>query len=105
METAGEPGTLVGILDDAEFTDSTLNLARGDALLLSTDGITESRSGTELFGEVRLAEALASCAGRDATGIVQGLDAAVAGFRAGRARDDLALLVIRAEPGTRQRSR
>lgn len=99
VETAGEPGTLVGILEEAEFTDATVALAPGDALLLYTDGITESRRGAELFGDVRLAEALAGCAGRDATGIVQGLEETVAGFRAGRARDDLALLVIRAEPG------
>lgn len=103
VETGGEPGTLVGILEDAEFTDATVALAPGDALLLYTDGITESRSGDELFGEGRLTEALAGCSGRNATGIVQGLEEAVAGFRAGRARDDLALLVIRAEPGSRPR--
>jgi len=95
----------VGIVEDAEFTDATVTLAPGDALLLYTDGITESRNGMELFGEARLAAALATCVGRDALGIVQGLGEAVAGFRSGRARDDLALLVIRAEPGNRPPAR
>ena len=96
VTTAGQPGTLIGVLDEAEFSDVTFRLTPGDALVLYTDGATETRSGDQLFGESRLRQALARSRGATAEGIVKELVSAIRGFQSGTQRDDLALLVLRA---------
>jgi len=96
VEAVGRPGSLVGVLDDAEFHDVGLRLAPGDALALYTDGATEARSGDQLFGEGRLRATLEAAAGRPAQEIVTRLIESIRSFQSGTQRDDLALLVIRA---------
>lgn len=88
-------GTLLGVVEDPELVDVAVRLGPGDAIVLYTDGVTEARHGTELFGEDRLLEALASRAGRSAEEIAEGLELAVAAFRRS-ARDDTAILVAQA---------
>lgn len=45
-------GALLGVLDGPEFTRTTLDLTRGDTLVIHTDGLTEARDNDgELFGE------------------------------------------------------
>ncbi|MBQ9478008.1 MAG: SpoIIE family protein phosphatase [Selenomonadaceae bacterium] len=45
----------LGLMDDAEFEQETLDLAAGDALFLYTDGVTEAlNTREELYGEKRL---------------------------------------------------
>ncbi len=59
----------LGIVDDEDYTDATVQLKSGDVLVLFTDGITESRNAAgELFGEARLDEAVGCC--RDDTEII-----------------------------------
>ncbi len=96
VDAVGRPGSLVGVLDDAEFHDVGLRLAPGDALVLYTDGATEARSGDQLFGEGRLRATLEAAAGRSAQAIVTRLIESIRSFQSGTQRDDLALLVIRA---------
>lgn len=95
VEAVGQPGSLIGILDDAEFIDDVVLLARGDVLLLFTDGLTEARAGREFFGEQRLRDALARQSGASAAEVVAGVLAAVDEFSAGRQRDDVALFALR----------
>ena len=38
VETVGSPGTLLGILDEPEITEQSVELAPGDALVLSPTG-------------------------------------------------------------------
>lgn len=95
VTAVGQPGSLIGILEDAEFTDDVILLGRGDVLLLFTDGLTEARAGTEFFGDQRLGDALAGCAGLSAAEVVGGVLAAVDDFSAGRQRDDVALFALR----------
>ena len=92
-------GTLLGVVSDPELIDVTVDLGPGDAVVLYTDGVTEARRGTELFGEARLVDVLASLAGGSAEDIAAGLDERVADFRRS-ARDDTAILVIQALPPT-----
>jgi serine phosphatase RsbU (regulator of sigma subunit) len=48
-------GTVVGILEGAEFEEDAIALGPGDRVLLYTDGISEAaRADGELFGEERL---------------------------------------------------
>ena len=49
------PSPLVGLLDNATYTEHTVTLAADDRLLLITDGVTECfNSDDEVFGEMRL---------------------------------------------------
>jgi serine phosphatase RsbU (regulator of sigma subunit) len=53
------PGTWLGVIPDIAdaTTNSTLRLARGDIVVLYTDGLTEARDATkEQFGIDRLCE-------------------------------------------------
>lgn len=95
VETVGRPGSLIGVLEDADFADETVLLARGDVLLLYTDGLTEARRGKELFGEQRLLDALPDYAGSSAADLIDGLQKQVLDFSAGRQRDDVALFALR----------
>ena len=74
-------------------------LGPGDSLLLYTDGITESRSHDELFGEERLAAVAAAHAGAGAEAMADAVLAAADAFRTGPAEDDVALLVLCFEGG------
>ena len=42
VETTGRPGLLLGLEPDPNLTDHTLELHRGDALMLYTDGLTDA---------------------------------------------------------------
>jgi len=103
----GIPGTVLGLLPTVEVHEVTVDLASGDVLLAYTDGVTEARSGDELFGEDRLAGVLASVADDFGPGSVDQCTAgqladavADAVLRAVKLfsseRDDVALLVLAA---------
>jgi PAS domain S-box-containing protein len=91
-EEAAEVGTLVGFFPSPTFADRPVELGAGDALVLYTDGVTS--------GPVRedgLEAVVRSCAGLDADGIAERLEQAVSEARSSQARDDVAILVLRAE--------
>jgi serine phosphatase RsbU (regulator of sigma subunit) len=90
-------GPLLGVLPEAEFTEATIDLRDGDALVLYTDGVIEARPpGGAFFGEERLAEVVASCTGRTADGIARRVELAVLDHLGGLPEDDVAILVLRA---------
>ena len=92
LECGGVP---LGVVADPEVTEAEVDLAPGDAVVLYTDGVTEARNLSGLFGEERLLEVLAAAAGGSAEEIAGALDDAVRAHRAG-GDDDLAILVIQA---------
>jgi phosphoserine phosphatase RsbU/P len=47
-------GTVVGLLDNMEFPEATVQLRRGDLLIAYSDGVTEPESDYGEFGEDRL---------------------------------------------------
>ncbi|MEJ2886416.1 SpoIIE family protein phosphatase [Actinomycetospora aeridis] len=98
VEWVDLPGTLVGVFADLDLPEAEIHLAPGDALLLYTDGVTEARGPAGFFGPERLAAVVAGLAGRSADQLADGVLAAVSDFQRGRLRDDVALLVVRAEP-------
>ena len=93
--TFGMPGSLVGLLPDAGFTDSELPLRSGDAVVLYTDGVTEARRDGEFYGAERLDAALARRAGAPAAEIAGGVLDDVMTFQRGVPRDDIAVVVLR----------
>jgi serine phosphatase RsbU (regulator of sigma subunit) len=98
VETVGRPSMLLGVFPDVELTDHVVDLGPGDALVLYTDGVTEPMSVGLDVGADQLASVVASAAGRPAAGIAQAIEQAVEGVAQGTRRDDLAVLVLRANP-------
>ena len=89
-------------LPDAQFSETTFELAAGDCLFLYTDGIVEAGAPGEMFGDDRLIAALESADISSASGITRKMLAALDAFvapsdarrRADEGRDDLALLTV-----------
>jgi serine phosphatase RsbU (regulator of sigma subunit) len=92
-------GRLLGVVPGIELETVETDLGPGDALICFTDGVTEGRGASGMFGDGPLAEVLAASAGRDADGIAAAVTGAALDFQGGRTQDDLALLVLRV-PGT-----
>ena len=89
----GRPGTLLGAFPEGRWTVTDVALGPGDALVLYTDGVTDTRGadGTR-FGSDRLEDALRAIGPADAETIAGGIDAALQAF--GEQRDDVAVLVL-----------
>jgi PAS domain S-box-containing protein len=93
IETAGTPGSLLGIVDVPELTEQSIDLGRGDALVLYTDGVTEADRSA---GPDRLTMLLGDCAGADARAIAETVERDALAAHGGSARDDVAVVVVRA---------
>src|SRR6185295_20207164 len=91
----------MGIEAQESYGEATIQLNRGDLLLLYTDGITEAMApaanGTrELFGVERLDKLLIECAAVDTNECLAKIRAAVATFAHDNPpTDDQTLLAIR----------
>jgi sigma-B regulation protein RsbU (phosphoserine phosphatase) len=101
VEPAGRPGTLLGVLPDPKLPEDDVELHPGDAMVLYTDGVIEASPVDDVFGVEQLAELLSGCARQEAADIAATVERAVVDVQQGRARDDVALLVVRVpEPAT-----
>ncbi|HET9741090.1 MAG TPA: SpoIIE family protein phosphatase [Solirubrobacteraceae bacterium] len=99
VQTAGRPGTLLGILDDPELSEARLALRPGDALVLYTDGVTEATAADRANGSGRFEAFLASCAGGGADSIAEAVEREAVSSQGGPPRDDVAVVVARALGG------
>jgi serine phosphatase RsbU (regulator of sigma subunit) len=91
----------LGVLPDAPFTESTVDLAPGTTLVLYTDGVTEARDdGGAQFGDDRLAAVLRELPSGDAKRAVAAVSAAVEDQLSGSRyeADDLAVLALAVPP-------
>lgn len=89
-------GMVLGVTREPNVSGWDTRLSAGEAAIFYTDGVTEARSPAgEFFGEERLEELVAACAGLPADEIAGRVEAEVMGFQEGRARDDVAVLVVR----------
>ena len=96
IDVRGQAGTPVGMFDAPDVTDDRVGLGPGDALVFCTDGITEARDPKgEMFGDEGLPTVLLECAGEPAEVLAERIQAGAAAFAGGRARDDVAILVVR----------
>ena len=89
-------GPLVGVLEMAQFTQSSLDLAQGDVVLIYSDGLSEAMNkDRELFGEKRIQEALSGCRGLSPKAILNVLLQQIQRHRGEcEASDDLTMLVF-----------
>jgi serine phosphatase RsbU (regulator of sigma subunit)/PAS domain-containing protein len=92
LEADGMP---LGLFGDLEASRAELELREGDLLFFYTDGVTEARSADLAFFEDRLADELASVAGRSAAETVHAVQELVTSFSDGELRDDVTMLAVR----------
>jgi len=94
-EFVGTPGTALGLLPEVSTTGTHLWLPPGATLVFCTDGVTDRRSGTEMYGLARWRSAAGPLAGYAVDVVAARLRAAVLGFSTEPPRDDIAILALR----------
>ena len=99
VEELTRTGMALGVLEQTEFTQETLRMEPGDALVLYTDGITEARDPDGImFGEERLLEVAQKAQGCAAWEIQEALLDEIHGFVGDAPRlDDITLMVLAME--------
>jgi serine phosphatase RsbU (regulator of sigma subunit) len=104
VEAVEVSGTLIGVVPHISVGPAMVELAPGELCLMYSDGLTEARggpSGTEQYGESRLRDALASCAGIPGAAAVERVRQLVSDWVHGGVRDDIAMLAVRAPSRTK----
>jgi serine phosphatase RsbU (regulator of sigma subunit) len=97
VQSAGQPGTLLGLFPQLELHDSRLMLRSGDSMILFTDGVTEARShvNRELYGDERLSQLIAGLAELTAARMATAIVKSARAFSGGVITDDTAVLVVK----------
>jgi PAS domain S-box-containing protein len=98
-ERVGTPGPLLGFDPDVEWSAHGVRLGPGDAIVLYSDGVTDTvGADRERFGEARLEQALRETAGASAGELLEELDSRLLAFEDTDQKDDIAALVLRRLP-------
>jgi sigma-B regulation protein RsbU (phosphoserine phosphatase) len=88
--------TIVGAFSAWDCPIKEIVLARGDVLVIYTDGITEAMNvAGEEFGDQRLGALLQELRGKPARATLEAVFAAVQSYTSGEQSDDLTLVVLR----------
>ena len=92
-----EGGLPVGLMQSAEYCEDSIEFQPGDALVIYSDGITESvNDRDEEFGEEKLIEVLRNNLHRSASGIRDRIDEALSRFVGTTPPvDDMTLMIIK----------
>jgi len=96
VEVLEVQGALLGMESDQEYEAASFHLEHGDTLLMTTDGITETRRGKEFLGESglrRLIQEAQSLGTLELT--AQAILAGARAFGNGNFRDDVCLVLAR----------
>ena len=97
-------GTLLGVREHPEFTETSLQLRPGDSLVFYTDGVTEISNGMEQFGEARLCQLLSAAPVSSAAWLAGRVLQGALDFHGDESTDDdMAVLTIRIPDGSRDR--
>ncbi|HLL64790.1 MAG TPA: SpoIIE family protein phosphatase [Micromonosporaceae bacterium] len=96
----GTCGTALGLLDRVLSPATQVRLGPGDTLVFYTDGVTERRRGTELFGVDRLCVEAGLLAGFPAEVVAARLRAATLSYSPEEPRDDIAIFAVRNDAGS-----
>ena len=94
IETPGDYGVLLGIMEDPALHDRDFALHPGDVMLLYTDGVTEAGSRADPLGDEGLRALLSDLSRREPEAIVDAVEQAVVAAQTGEPRDDIALLAL-----------
>jgi serine phosphatase RsbU (regulator of sigma subunit) len=91
----GIPGTLLGIVPDPTLSDERVRLGPGDALVLYTDGVTDSAAPARVLDAASLAAAVGPASSLDADEIAERVMNAALTGAGEEPRDDIAILVLK----------
>jgi serine phosphatase RsbU (regulator of sigma subunit) len=90
-----EAGPIVGILPDAQFSDTLVKLEAGDILTLFTDGCTEQENESDdQFSVDRLKELILSKENDSAAALVSRITEAVSTFAGTKEQEDDLTVVV-----------
>ncbi len=95
-----QAGPVLGVIEDATYTEQTVTLQPHDAIFFYTDGVTEAESdGQGFYGEARLHDVLRQCHTAAAQAMVSAVVKAVQQFAGAAAQsDDITALAMRYKP-------
>ena len=93
MRPVGHPGTIAGAFEGEHWPTDTVELERGDVLVLYTDGVLDAQGEDDRFGEARLREALTTDGGT-AEERLAALDGRLRAFQRGAQTDDTTILIL-----------
>jgi serine phosphatase RsbU (regulator of sigma subunit) len=96
VEEAGTPGTVLGVFEEIEISDTIVDLHAGDALVMLTDGVLEAGRDPDWESKV-VPRLLASCTELSPDATADRIRAAVADLD-DRRTDDVAILVLKVRP-------
>jgi GAF domain-containing protein len=88
-------GPALALFPNATYSNKTIHMSDNDIVLCYTDGITEARSGQDLWGYEGLVEALQRCPSCEPRTVVDHVFDSALEFSRGRLADDVILLAIR----------
>jgi sigma-B regulation protein RsbU (phosphoserine phosphatase) len=90
-------GIAIGVQDNVQYTQDTMQMAQGDLLILYTDGITEAEDAQlDMFGVERLKDVTIAARALPSGDIIQEILNAVRTFTGDHPQsDDITLMVIR----------
>jgi serine phosphatase RsbU (regulator of sigma subunit) len=91
----GRHGTLLGVIDPIEVSETAAELHPGETLLLFTDGVPEAGRARGQLGESGLRELCAQAPQLTLTELLEHIKDAALARAAGQPRDDIALLAVR----------
>jgi serine phosphatase RsbU (regulator of sigma subunit) len=97
LQTLTTGGPVLGCVPDAPFETFSIDLARGDVLVLYTDGVTDAADASDTsFGMQRIADAVISRRGKSAENLGKSILQDVTVFTDGAGNtDDMTVLVLR----------
>jgi PAS domain S-box-containing protein len=93
----GQSGTILGVVDPLNISESELTLGAGETLLLYTDGVIEAGRPDRLLGEEGLLELCTAAPNLTPAEFLEHIERAALDRAQGRLRDDIALLALRIE--------
>jgi phosphoserine phosphatase RsbU/P len=90
-------GPIVGLFESATFEEETVQLVRGDWLIVFSDGVSEALSAEgEEYGEARILETAQKHIGVEPSDMLQAIFSDVREFTRGAAQnDDITTLVLK----------
>jgi sigma-B regulation protein RsbU (phosphoserine phosphatase) len=95
----GHSGTILGVVEDPELRETSVEVEPRDVVVFYTDGVTEARRGDDFFGEDRLNSLVARHTEEDAPGIARHIVDEVVDFQGQQPRDDIAVVTLKVPSG------
>jgi PAS domain S-box-containing protein len=98
VRTIGNPGALLGVLEDPDLRDEALELQPDDVVVFYTDGVTEAGAPHRVLDPDALRALVASSKDLGPSELAARIEAEAVSAADGELRDDIAILVARVRP-------